>query len=91
MFIHATVSNITVGLVQLFMNTLARVHAMYRPRGTLVSHRLCEILLWETVEHLLVQTALNQQRACVNSVGPPYRKLDQEASQLPWTQPLTIE
>ena len=46
--------------------------------------RLCEILLRETVEHLLVQTAiLYQQRACVNSVGPPYRRLDQESKPTP--------
>jgi hypothetical protein len=31
------------------MNTLARVHSLCRPRGTLVSHRLCKILLRETV------------------------------------------
>ena len=40
--------NVTVGPEQLFMNTLARAHALCRPRGTLVSHRLCKILLRET-------------------------------------------
>ena len=50
-----------------------------------MSHTGCaKFLLWETVERLLTQTAiLYQQRACVNSVGPPYRRLDQESKPTP--------
>ena len=50
-----------------------------------MSHTGCEkFLLRETVERLLAQTAIfYQQRACVNSVGPPYRRLDQDSKPTP--------
>ena len=41
--------------------------------------------------NLFVQSAIYQQRACGNRVAPPHRRLDQQAGQLPWTQPLTID